>query len=153
MKGTTKAKRLPADLQTAVDIQFQRSENKARRPCEHDHTAERCQKCTKYGLDCHTYCKFGIYEPYLLQVWLIVPNLQQVWQRCSGSTIMTTQLAAFSAALFRQHQISSTKAIKELQVFHTQNQSHPHDRWLCVSCVSRAQQAKALNKLWGGISH
>ena len=25
MKGTTKAKRLPADLQTAVDTQFQRS--------------------------------------------------------------------------------------------------------------------------------
>ena len=116
MRSTTKAKRLPADLQTAVDIQFQRSENKARRPCEHDHTAERCQKCAKYGLDCHTYCKFGIYEPYLLPVWLIAPNLLQVWQRCSGSTIMTTQLAAFSAALFRQHQIDSTKAIKEFQI-------------------------------------
>ena len=32
MKSTTKAKRLPADLQTAVDTQFQRSDNKVRRP-------------------------------------------------------------------------------------------------------------------------
>ena len=39
MKSTTKAKRLPADLQTAVDTQFQRSDNKARRPYEHDHAA------------------------------------------------------------------------------------------------------------------
>ena len=27
------------------------------------------------------------------------------------------------------------------------NQSHPHDGWLYVSCVARAQKAKALNKL------
>ena len=36
MKSTTKAKRLPVDLQTAVDTQFQRSDNKARRPYEHN---------------------------------------------------------------------------------------------------------------------
>ncbi len=40
MKTTTKAKRLPADLQTAVDAQFQRSrQSKARRPYAHNRTA------------------------------------------------------------------------------------------------------------------
>ena len=41
----------------------------ARKPYEYDHITECCRKCAKYGLDCHTYCKFGIFEPYLLQVW------------------------------------------------------------------------------------
>ena len=45
---------------------------------------QRCQKCAKYGLDCHTYCKFGIFEPYLLQVW----------QRCSGNTKAIKELQA-----------------------------------------------------------
>ena len=71
--------------------------------------------------------------------------------------ILAASLAAllrqYQLGAFRQHYSSSAKVIKELQVFHTQNQSHPHDRWLCVSCVARAQQAKALNKLWSGISH
>ena len=57
-----------------------------------------CRKYAKYGLDCRICCKFGIYEPYLLQVWLIVPNLQQVWQRCSGST---------NLALFGQRYLGS----------------------------------------------
>ena len=50
-----------------------------------DDITECCQKCAKYGLNCHTYCKFGIYEPYLLQIWQLVPNLAHFWQRHSGS--------------------------------------------------------------------
>ena len=93
-------------------------------------------------MNCHTYCKFGIYEPYLLQVWLIVPNLLQVWQRCSGST---------NLAHFWQHQLDNTKVIKEFQVSHAKNKTtcitggfgaYASSLRLRVAC---AQQAKALN--------
>ena len=74
-----------------------------------------CQKYAKYGLDCRICCKFGIYEPYLLQVWLIVPNLLQVWQRCSGST---------NLALFGQRQPGNTRLQTHLQ-------TQPQYFWLC----------------------
>ena len=116
MKSTNKAARLPADLQTAVDTQFQRFDNKARRPYERDHAAWCCRKCAKYGSDCHTCCKFGIFEPYLLQVWWIVPNLLQVWQRYYDNPTWRYSSSTSLAALFQQRQLGSTKAIKEFQV-------------------------------------
>ena len=68
-----------------------------------DDITECCQKCAKYDLNCHTYCKFGIYEPYLLQVWLIVPNLLQVWQRCSSSTNLASFWQRHSGSAKCQH--------------------------------------------------
>ena len=79
---------------------------------------------------------------YLLQVWLIVPNLLQVWQRYYDDPTCHIFSSAVLAALTWQHQGN-----QRVPGISHKNQSHPHDRWLHVSCVTRAQQAKALNKL------
>ena len=126
MKSTTKAKRLPADLQTAVDTQFQRSWQVKREDLTSmimlpsaagnapsmvwiailaaslaylNHT------CCKFGESCPTCCKFG---SAIMTIQLGAIPAARAWQRYSSSTSL--------AALFQQRQLGSTKAIKEFQV-------------------------------------
>ena len=117
MKSTTKAKRLPVDLQTAVDTQFQRLRENLTSIIILPSAAKNAPSmawtailttslvyinhtCCKYGKSCPTCCKFG-------------------------SAIMTTQLGAFLAALFRQHPLGSIILATPRQ---SKSSSHSHKK-------------------------
>ena len=85
MKSTTKAKCLPADLQTAVDTQFQRSDNKARRPYEHNLLTSAAKN-----------------TPSMAWIAILAASLAYI-TILAASLVNRAQLAASLAALFRQH--------------------------------------------------
>ena len=101
MKSTTKARRLPADLQTAVDTQFQRSDNKARRPYEHNLLTSAAKN-----------------TPSMAWIAILAASLAYI-TILAASLVNRAQLAASLAALFRQHPLGSAKVIKEHQVSHS----------------------------------
>ena len=111
MKSTTKARRLPADLQTAVDTQFQRSNNKARRPYEHNLLTSAAGNAPSMTCAAKN-------TPSMAWIAILAASLAYI-TILAASLVNRAQLAASLAALFRQHPLGSAKVIKEHQVSHS----------------------------------
>ena len=129
MKSTTKARRLPADLQTAVDTQFQRSDNKARRPYEHNLLTSAAKNTPSMAWTAGN-------APSMAWTAILTASLVNRAQLAASLAALFRQyqLGAVPAASFWQHQLGNTKAIKELQVSRTKNHT---PTWRMVLCFTR----------------